>query len=97
MKIEISIIHWFPIFKNFILFFLDDKIENNDKRGIIYLYKLLCENYHEEIINLIFKLTEVSINQPDSAFSEIFNEIYKNSFLSFIIQEKRINEKMKMI
>ena len=84
-------------FLNRMYFFLDDKIENNDKRGIIYLYKLLCENYHEEIINLIFKLTEVSINQPDSAFSEIFNEKFRDSLLSFFIQEKRINEKMKMI
>ncbi len=55
-------------------FFQMIKNRKNEKRGIIYLYKLLCENYHEEIINLIFKLTEISINQPNSTFSEIFIE-----------------------
>jgi len=33
-------------------FGLKDKKELNDKNGMTYLYKLFCEKYHQEIIDL---------------------------------------------
>ena len=77
-------------------FGLKDKKELNDKNGMTYLYKLFCEKYHQEIIDLTFILTNIEMNDPKYNFIEIFNEHFIDNILSFFIKEKNINTLKEM-
>ena len=80
-----------------IYFLLKPKAENGEKERIIYLYKLFCEKYHEEIIQFTLDFTKIAMYEPDSKFTDLFKEKFRDSIICFFIQEKNICEKMKMI
>ena len=84
-------------FLNHFYFILREKIEKNDKNSITYFYKLLCEKYHPELIKLTFKLTKTVINEPNSNFVEVFQVHFRDNIISFLIKEKRVNMRIKMI
>ncbi len=84
-------------FLNHFYFILREKIEKNDKNSMTYFYKLLCEKYHPELIKLTFKLTKTVINEPNSNFVEVFQVHFRDNIISFLIKEKRVNMRIKMI
>ena len=59
--------------------------------------KLFCEKYHEEIIQFTLDFTKIAMHEPDSKFTDLFKEKFRDSIICFFIQEKNISEKMKMI
>ena len=89
-----------PVMNEFLrqfYFLLREKIEKNDKNSITYFFKLLCEKYHPELNNLIFKLINVVINDPNFNFEEVFQINFRDNIISFLIKEKRANMRIKMI
>ena len=64
-----------------IYFLLKPKAENGEKERIIYLYKLFCEKYHEEIIQFTLDFTKIAMYEPDSKFTDLFKEKFRDSII----------------